>query len=118
MQRSYQDASKKLHCLDRRYWWHGENIKLKTAKMPVYEGAENVHLDGVWPDASSLWFSLFVWLDSDFFNVLALHRLFYWVKQKILQFNEKKSFLTQIKQNIFTFLFLLFMQATFEVTAI
>eukprot|EP00057_Strongylocentrotus_purpuratus_P016333 XP_011670807.1 PREDICTED: alpha-(1,6)-fucosyltransferase-like isoform X1 [Strongylocentrotus purpuratus] len=47
MQRSNVDVSKKLHCLDRRYYWHGENIKHKTAKMPVYEGAENVHLYGV-----------------------------------------------------------------------
>eukprot|EP00057_Strongylocentrotus_purpuratus_P015349 XP_011669823.1 PREDICTED: alpha-(1,6)-fucosyltransferase-like [Strongylocentrotus purpuratus] len=44
MQRFNLDASKKLHCVDRRYYWHGENTKHKTAKMPVYEGAENVHL--------------------------------------------------------------------------
>ncbi|XP_030848638.1 alpha-(1,6)-fucosyltransferase [Strongylocentrotus purpuratus] len=49
IQHSHLDASKKLISVDRQYFWYGENTKAKgkTAKMPVYVGAENVHLDGV-----------------------------------------------------------------------
>eukprot|EP00057_Strongylocentrotus_purpuratus_P015348 XP_011669822.1 PREDICTED: alpha-(1,6)-fucosyltransferase-like [Strongylocentrotus purpuratus] len=49
LQHSHFDASKKLISVDRQYFWSGENSKAKgkTAKMPVYEGAENVHLYGV-----------------------------------------------------------------------
>ena len=49
MQHSNLDASEKLISVDIQYFWWGQNAKAKgkTAKMPVYEGAENVHLDGV-----------------------------------------------------------------------